>query len=102
MEKHDRCIYEMGAQVLSNEQRAEIFSKTLGRLITYEQQTIEEYYKNCIDSGMSHSLAYDLIKLAFNGEGKNATPQLSLLLNRPLRTLEQWLVDNSKQFQENF
>jgi hypothetical protein len=42
VEKHDRYVYEMG-EVLSNEQRAAIFTKVLGRTITYEQQSIEDF-----------------------------------------------------------
>ncbi|CAF3300015.1 unnamed protein product [Rotaria socialis] len=99
VEKHDRCIYEVGAEVFSNERRAEIFSKVLGTSIMYEQQTIEDFYKTNISSGMNHSLVYDLIKLAFNGEGKKATLQLAVILNRPLRTFEEWLQDNIQLFQ---
>ncbi|CAF3363150.1 unnamed protein product [Rotaria socialis] len=99
VEKHDRCIYEVGAKVFSNERRAEIFSKVLGTSIMYEQQTIEDFYKTNISSAMNHSLVYDLIKLAFNGEGKKATLQLAVILNRPLRTFEEWLQDNIQLFQ---
>ncbi|CAF4296525.1 unnamed protein product [Rotaria magnacalcarata] len=99
VEKHDRSIYEAGAEVLSNEQRAKIFDKVLGTSIMYEQQTIEDFYKTNISSGMNHSFAYDLIKLAFNGEGKKATLQLAVILNPPLRTFEEWLQDNIQLFQ---
>ncbi|CAF1612017.1 unnamed protein product, partial [Rotaria magnacalcarata] len=99
VEKHDRSIYEAGAEVLSNEQRAKIFNKVLGTSIMYEQQTIEDFYKTNISSGMNHSFAYDLIKLAFNGEGKKATLQLAVILNPPLRTFEEWLQDNIQLFQ---
>ncbi|CAF4423651.1 unnamed protein product, partial [Rotaria magnacalcarata] len=84
VEKHDRSIYEAGAEVLSNEQRAKIFNKVLGTSII---------------SGMNHSFAYDLIKLAFNGEGKKATLQLAVIPNRPLRIFEEWLQDNIQLFQ---
>lgn len=89
----------MGAEVLSNEQRAAIFSKVLGISITYEQQTIEDFYNTNLNLGMSHSFVYDLIKLACNGEGKKATPQLAIILNRSMHTLEEWLQDNIQSFQ---
>ena len=64
IEKHDRYVYEMGAEFLTHEQRAAIFSKVLSRTITYEQQSIETVYKMFIGFGMPHSYAYDLISLS--------------------------------------
>ncbi|CAF4076699.1 unnamed protein product [Adineta steineri] len=61
IEKHDRNVYEMGADSLSNEQRPAIFSKVLGRPITYEQKSMEDFYKTCIGFGMSHSLAFNFV-----------------------------------------
>jgi hypothetical protein len=77
VEKHDRYVYEMGAQRLSNEQRAKIFSDVLGRSITYDFL----------------SLSFDEIHVA-------ETPQLSVLLGRPLYKLEDWLRENIRAFEE--
>ena len=99
IEKHDRYVYEMGAEYLTHEERAMVFSKVLGRLITYEQQSTETLYKIFLDLGMAHSYAYDLISYSVQSTTGNVTPQLSILINRPLRTVEQWLQDNVKSFQ---
>jgi hypothetical protein len=99
IEKHDRCVYEMGAETLTNEQRATIFSKVLGKTITYEQQPPEMLYKMLIGFGIIHSFIYDLISFSMEAVTGNATPQLSILINRPLRTLEQWLRKNIQAFQ---
>ncbi len=99
IEKHDRCVYEMGAESLTNEQRAIIFSKVLGKSITFEQQSIENMYKMFIGFGMPHSIVYDMISLGLEKTVGNETPQLSILINRPLRTMEQWLQENVKAFQ---
>jgi len=89
----------MGSEILSNEERAAIFSKVLGKTITYEQKSPIEIYKAMTSHGLPHSLAYELITYGINDRDQNATPQLSILLNRPLRTLEDWVKDNAKAFQ---
>ncbi|CAF0933137.1 unnamed protein product [Rotaria sordida] len=99
VEKHDRCVYEMGGEFLTQEQRAAIFSKVLGRSITYEQQPVETLYKMFIGFGMPHSLAYDIVSFPIEPVSGHVTPQLSILINRPLRTLEEWLRENVKEFQ---
>jgi hypothetical protein len=89
----------MGAETLSNEQRATIFSKVLGKPINYEQQSIEEFYKTYTNFGMPHSLVYNLISYFLNSKSDTITPQLALIIGRPLRTLEEWLKENVEIFQ---
>ena len=89
----------MSAETLSNEQRAAIFSKVLGKPITYEQQSIEDFYKTHSDLGMPHSLVYNLISFFLNGKSDSTTPELAVIIGRPLRTLEQWLRENVEAFQ---
>ncbi len=99
VEKHDRNVYDMGGQTLSNEQRAAIFSKVLGKSITYEQQSIEDFYKTYMGFGITHSVVYSVILYSLNDICKNATPQLTIIIGRPLYTLEDWLRENIKAFQ---
>ena len=99
VEKHDRNVYEMGADNLSNEQRAAVFSKVLGKSITYEQQPLKDFYKTMIGSGMSHSFTYDILSVFASSESQTPTPQVAILINRPLRTLEEWLKENVTAFQ---
>jgi hypothetical protein len=99
IEKHDRNAYELGAERLSNEQRAAIFSKVLGKSITYEQQSIEDFYKAYISFGMPHSYAYNLVLFYLNDISTNTTPEVAIILGRPLRTFEEWLKENAKAFQ---
>lgn len=99
IEKHDRNVYEMAAEALSNEQRAAIFSKVLGKRIIYEQQSMEDFYKTHIGFGISHSLVYCFLSYFSAALDTTITPQLAIILGRPLRTLEEWLRDNVKPFQ---
>ena len=99
IEKHDRNVYDMAAEALNNEQRAAIFSKVLGKSIIYEQQSIEDFYKTHIGFGMSHSLVYCFLSYFSAAQDTTTTPQLVVILGRPLRTLEEWLRENVKAFQ---
>jgi len=99
VEKHDRNVYQMGGETLSNEQRATIFSKVLGRPITYEQQSIEDFYKIRTGFGMTHSLVYSFMLVFLNTVCNSAITPLSVVIGRPLYTIEDWLRENIEAFQ---
>ncbi|CAF0991702.1 unnamed protein product [Adineta ricciae] len=99
VDKHDRNIYELGTEALSNEQRAAIFTKVLGRPITYEQQSYEDLYKFLTGMGLPHSIVYNFTMVASKNICDTTTPEIALITGRPLRTLEQWIKDNVKAFQ---
>ncbi|CAF4064371.1 unnamed protein product, partial [Adineta steineri] len=99
VEKHDRNVYELGGETLTHEQRAAIFSKVLGKSIKYEQQSMEDFYKASIGHGMPHSFVYNFAMGASKDICDNATPEISVIIGRPLRTLEDWLNENAKAFQ---
>jgi uncharacterized protein YbjT (DUF2867 family) len=98
VEKHDRMIYEMGSEALTNEQRAAIFSKVLGRPIKYEQQSLDDFYNHYIKFGMLHGAVYNLVSFFLHNISNDTTPELSLVLGRPLRTFEDWLKENAQAF----
>ncbi len=87
----------MAAEILSNEQRAAIFTKVLGRTITYEEQSLEDFYNMCVGFGLPHSFAYNFLSPL--SIANQITTQLSILINRPLHTLEEWLKENADKFQ---
>ena len=64
VEKHDRNVYEMGSESLTNEQRAAVFSKVLGKTIACEEQSMQEFYNTRIAMGMSHSFVYNYALIA--------------------------------------
>jgi hypothetical protein len=64
----------MGAETLSNQQRAAMFNKVLEKSSTYEQQSAEDLYQMYIRFGMGHSLAYDLISFSLENTTGQATP----------------------------
>ena len=99
VEKHDRNVYELGAEALSHEERAAVFSRVLGKPITYEQQSFDAFYKALTAVGMPHSIIYNFAMGASKDICDTTTPQISILIGRPLRTLEEWIKDNAKAFQ---
>ncbi len=99
VEKHDRNVYELGSEALSNEKRAAIFTKVLGKSITYEQQSLEDFYKILTGLGESHSFVYNFILATSKDICATTTPEISIIIGRPLRTLEEWLKENIKAFQ---
>ncbi len=78
----------MGAESQSHEQRAAIFFTVLDKPITYEQQSIEDFYKTYIGCRTSHSHAYNLISYFLNNVNETTTPQLPIIISRPLRNLD--------------
>ena len=99
VEKHDRNVYEMGSESLTNEQRAAVFSKVLGKPIVCEEQSMQEFYNARIAMGMSHSFVYNYALIASKDICQTTTPQIALIIGRPLRTLEEWVRENIRAFQ---
>jgi uncharacterized protein YbjT (DUF2867 family) len=98
IEKHDRNVYEMGGETLTDEQRAAVFSKVLGRPITCEQQSMEDFYKARTALGVSHSFVYNIALMASKDICNSSTPEIAIIIGRPLRTLEDWLRENVEAF----
>ncbi|CAF0849228.1 unnamed protein product [Adineta steineri] len=99
VEKHDRNVYELGGETLTEEQRAAVFSKVLGKSIKYEQQSMEDFYKASISHGLPHSFVYHFALMASKDICDNPTPEIALIIGRPLRTLKDWVNENVKAFQ---
>ncbi len=100
IEKHDRMVYAMDAECLNNKERAAVFSKVLNRPITYEQQSLDDFYKQYIQFGMPHGAVYSLASYHMNSKSTTTTPELALILGRQLRTMEEWLRENVQAFQQ--
>ena len=96
--KHGDAIYPMVSQLLSGKQRAEIFTKLLGRSITYQRSSIKEQYEilNTTFHGALHKAAYDLAQDL--EPDFHYSPGLSLVLGREPETLEEWVLKNKSQF----
>ncbi|KAI8145722.1 hypothetical protein BJV82DRAFT_601987 [Fennellomyces sp. T-0311] len=97
VEKHGDIAYEMIGDVITNSQRAAVFSKVLGRKITYKRVTAQEQYNVLIAAtGMPHVNVFDIMSLpTLHGI---PTPALPVILGREPETVEQWLEKNKDFF----
>jgi hypothetical protein len=71
----------------------------LGKSITYEQQSMEDFYKASISHGLSHSLVYNFLSGLPSVGSDTTTPQVAVVIGRPLRTLKEWPRENAIAFQ---
>eukprot|EP01111_Echinosteliopsis_oligospora_P002146 TRINITY_DN1312_c0_g2_i1.p1 TRINITY_DN1312_c0_g2~~TRINITY_DN1312_c0_g2_i1.p1 ORF type:complete len:300 (+),score=86.20 TRINITY_DN1312_c0_g2_i1:95-994(+) len=97
IEKHGNGVYAIHPDVLSNEERAKVFTKVLGREITYKQVPHQQSYDQLLAHVPSPRLAYDILHLA-SREFAWATPEICIFTKRPARTLEEWIVENKSAF----
>lgn len=96
IEKHRDAVYEMTSELLSGKDRAAIFSRVLGKDITFVQIPVEDEYKNYMElARMPHVLAYCILDLPM---GHSLSTGLPLLLGRKTETLEQWVTENKSKF----
>eukprot|EP01121_Diplochlamys_sp_Union-15-3_P000099 TRINITY_DN10088_c0_g1_i1.p1 TRINITY_DN10088_c0_g1~~TRINITY_DN10088_c0_g1_i1.p1 ORF type:complete len:296 (+),score=38.93 TRINITY_DN10088_c0_g1_i1:99-986(+) len=98
IEKHGNVAYDVQTEALTNQQRADMFSKVLGKKIEFMQDDIQTFYDRYTKFGMPHSLAYDLISLSLF-DFNDPQPQLCILTKKPLRTFEDWLKEHKSHFE---
>jgi hypothetical protein len=97
IEKHGDSVYDMTAQLLSGDERAEILSRVLEKDIKYVQIPIEVEYKMYIEQAhMPHAVVYGLIDGNYSIFEVNAG--LPIVLNRPTQKLEEWLQIHKEKF----
>jgi len=97
IEKHGISIYNITPDPLTNLERAQIFSRVLGREITYVHDTIENVYNRLISFNVPHKFAYDLISVGLQ-DYSQSTPQITILTKKPIRRFEQWVQENKEKF----
>jgi uncharacterized protein YbjT (DUF2867 family) len=97
IEKHADTVYHMTTELLSGPERAQIFSRVLGKEIKYVQVSVEEDYKAFTEkSHMPHSMVYGFLNADHSGLGIDTA--LSIVLHRPPQSLEAWVELNKDKF----
>ncbi|KAJ2961762.1 hypothetical protein NQZ79_g2972 [Umbelopsis isabellina] len=97
VEKHGDAVYEMIGDSVSPSERAAIFSKALGREITYNQVRPSERYKVLTEYvKVPHYIAYAICS---RDPQKDVTIEIEILLGREPETLEQWVNSSIDRFQ---
>jgi uncharacterized protein YbjT (DUF2867 family) len=93
--KHGDAVYELVGDYLTQNERANVLSRALGRTVTYEQVGVVDKYNQLIKFGIPHGFAY---KLACNRVPSPAdgtiTKGFPILIGRGPETLEEYAIKN--------
>ncbi|KAG1170444.1 hypothetical protein G6F70_007659 [Rhizopus microsporus] len=102
VEKHKDFVYELNGDAVTGNQRAEIFTRILGRSITYKKVSAVEYYNTFITKiyPNNHRMGYDLAtkKVCFDKNFSTITDGIEILLGRKPETVEEFLIKNKHRF----
>ncbi|KAJ1672720.1 hypothetical protein EV182_006622 [Spiromyces aspiralis] len=97
VEKHGDAVYELTGDNVSERARAALFSKALGRPVTFKQISPKVQYDQIVEHAkMPHLMAFDLVS---SDSSKPPTTAVPVLLGRPYETLESWISKNKAAFQ---
>jgi hypothetical protein len=77
----DCVVVLLSESVEKHDRNVAVFMKVLDKPIKYVQPPIEDFYKTITNSGMSHSVAYDLISIYSKSGAELSTPQVSILIH---------------------
>lgn len=101
---HNGQLYEVtGPELLSFADLAERFSRILGRQISFEQITLEDFRERLArdntESGVIDALSY-LFTEVLDGRNEYLTDGVKRALGRMPKTFDQYIVDNAHHFTE--
>ncbi|KAI8368504.1 hypothetical protein BD560DRAFT_398897 [Blakeslea trispora] len=99
VEKHKNAVYSLVGDVISNQERAAIFSRVLGQDIVYQEITPVQKYHGMIKNGLPHEIAFMLSGPLLCSETQQVTPAIEILLGRKPETFEQFLEANKQLIQ---
>jgi len=92
IEMHGTTIYDITSEILSYEERAQIYSRVLGRQISYVQVPVDVIYKQMVEvQHIPHAMAYNLV--GFSSDQIKYTPQIAILLKKAPRKFEDYLKE---------
>ena len=96
VEKHGDAGYELVGDIVTPMERADIFTKVLGRPVTYSEVPAQEYYDRLIKNGIKHAMAYCMV--TYQVASPAVTRGLPVLLGRSPESIETWIVNNKEAF----
>ncbi|CEG83819.1 hypothetical protein RMATCC62417_17689 [Rhizopus microsporus] len=102
IEKHRDAVYELNGDIVTGNQRVDIFSRATGRPFSYKRISMPEKYKLYMDTGFfSHLDIYDLLtkKASYDARHPFITDGIEILLGRKPETLEQFIFKNKHRFE---
>jgi uncharacterized protein YbjT (DUF2867 family) len=96
-----KTYWPTGPQSLSGKDVAEIFTKVLGRLITFHQISYEDQKEAMVHVGLPEPVAEDnarAVALMADGDCDYVSDDVPQILGRPARTFEQFATDYAAAF----
>jgi uncharacterized protein YbjT (DUF2867 family) len=96
-----KAYWPTGPEVLSAADVAAVFSKVLGRTITFRPISFEEQKRQMIMVGLPEAIAEDNAKallLMAEGDCDYVTDDIPAVLGRPARSFEQFVSDHREAF----
>jgi uncharacterized protein YbjT (DUF2867 family) len=96
-----KTYWPTGPDVLSANEVAAVFSRVLGRTITFHPITVAEQKQAMLDVGLPENVAEDnarAVALMAEGDCDYVTDDVAAILGRPPRSFEQFATDYAAAF----
>jgi uncharacterized protein YbjT (DUF2867 family) len=96
-----KTYWPTGPAVLSAKEVAAVFSRVLGRTITFHPITVAEQKQAMLDVGLPENVAEDnanAVALMAKGDCDYVTGDVATILGRPPRSFEQFATDYAAAF----
>jgi len=96
-----RTYWPTGPEVLSAKEVAAVFSRVLGRTITFHPITVAEQKRAMLEVGLPENVAEDnanAVALMAKGDCDYVTSDVATILGRPPRSFEQFATDYAAAF----
>src|SRR2546425_476157 len=96
-----KTYWPTGPDVLSAKEVAAVFSRVLGRTITFHPITVAQQKQAMLDVGLPENVAEDnanAVALMAEGDCDYVTSDVATILGRPPRTFEQFAADYAAAF----
>ena len=96
-----KTYWPTGPEVLAAKEVAAVFSRVLGRTITFHPITVAEQKQAMLDVGLPESVAEDnanAVALMAKGDCDYVTSDVATILGRPPRSFEQFATDYAAAF----
>ncbi|WP_067903425.1 NmrA family NAD(P)-binding protein [Nocardia vaccinii] len=96
-----KTYWPTGPEVLSAAEVAEVFGKVLDRPITYHPITFEQQRHAMLTAGLPEAVALDnatALSLMAEGDCDYLTDDLPMILGRPARRFERFVIDHAAVF----
>jgi uncharacterized protein YbjT (DUF2867 family) len=96
-----KTYWPTGPDVLSANEVAAVFSRVLGRTITFHPITVAEQKQAMLDVGLPENVAEDnarAVALMAEGDCDYVTNDVAAILGRPPRSFEQFATDYAAAF----